>query len=768
MGTHAARIGAGIALALGIGILCPPLLCAMGPAGADIAHGDLTWALLAAGLLAAALGAGWAVSAARCRARIERLLPARTRELSEMNDRLRREAAERESAQSSLGAHHSLLQAVIDASPTLIFIKDRDGIWILANQTMADIYGLTAQQIVGMTHQEMGRRLGLPQAEVERFLEDDQRVIDSGESMFIAEEPFTTNGRTRWLQTTKVPIHVEGRGRCVLGVSVDVTARREVAAELQRAKLAAEAASRAKSEFLANMSHEIRTPMNGVIGMTELALDTALTQEQREYLDMVKSSAGSLLSLLNDILDFSKIEAGKLDFETIEFSLRDTLDDTMKTLSFRADQKGLELACHIPPDVPDALLGDPARLRQILVNLVGNAIKFTTSGEVVVRVLTASEGRGEVELDVSVTDTGVGIPPEKQRAIFDAFTQADSSMTRTYGGTGLGLTISTRLVELLGGRLSVESEVGIGSTFRFNARFALQESPPARAAAIDMEMLRDLRVLVVDDNATNRRILHDVLVGWHMKPVLTESGRAALGVLEETKHGRQPFSLVLLDAQMPDMDGFAVADAIRHDPDLAGSMLVMLTSSGLQGDAARCRELGIEAYLAKPIRQADLLATIRKVLGPQARAEKHRLVTIHSLRESQRRLRVLVAEDNAVNQLLAVRLLEKGGHEVVVAATGTAALEALENQSFDLVLMDVQMPEMGGLEATIAVRERERASASGKHIPIVAMTANAMVGDKEQCLEAGMDAYLSKPLQVAALFAAIESLVPAEVELSVN
>ena len=625
MGTRAARIGAGIVLALGIGILCPPVLFAMGAGGADIAHGDLTWAILAAGLLGAALGTGWLVSAVRCRGKIERMVSARTRELSEMNERLRRQAAERESAQSSLSAHHSLLQAVIDASPTLIFIKDRDGIWILANQTLADIYGLTPQQMVGITHQEMGQHLGLPKAEVEHFLEADRHVIDSGESMFIPEQPFTTNGRTRWLQTTKVPIHVEGRGRCALAVCVDVTARREVEADLQRAKLAAEAASRAKSEFLANMSHEIRTPMNGVIGMTELALDTALTREQREYLDMVKSSADSLLSLLNDILDFSKIEAGKLDFETIEFSLRDTLDDTMKALSLRADQKGLELACHIPPDAPDALLGDPARLRQILVNLVGNAIKFTTSGEVVVRVLTASAGRGEVALDVSVTDTGVGIPPEKQRAIFDAFTQADSSMTRTYGGTGLGLTISTRLVELLGGRLSVESEVGRGSTFRFTARFALQKSPPARAAAIDMV----------------------------------------------------------------------------------------------------------------------------------------------SLRESQRRLRVLVAEDNAVNRLLAVRLLEKGGHEVVVAATGTAALEALENQSFDLVLMDMQMPEMGGLEATIAVRERERASASGKHIPIIAMTANAMVGDKEQCLDAGVDAYLSKPLQVAALFAAIESLVPAGVELSV-
>ena len=411
----------------------------MGPAGADVSHGDLPWALFAAGALAAALGGGWVVSVARCRTKIERLVCARTDELSEMNERLRWEAAEHESAQSSLSAHHSLLQAVIDASPTLIFIKDRDGTWVLANQTLADTYGLTGPQMVGITQQEVGQRLGLPQAEAMRFLEADRLVIDSGESMFIPEEPFTSHGQTRWLQTTKMPIHVEGRGRCVLGVCVDVTARRAVEEDLQRAKLAAEAASRAKSDFLANMSHEIRTPMNGVIGMTELALDTALTQEQREYLDTVKTSADSLLSLLNDILDFSKIEAGKLDFETIEFSLRDTLYDTMKTLSLRADQKGLELACQIPPEVPDALLGDPARLRQILVNLIGNAIKFTPIGEVVVRVLTESEEGGEVVLDVSVTDTGVGIPPDKRRTIFDAFTQADNSTTRTYGGTGLGL-----------------------------------------------------------------------------------------------------------------------------------------------------------------------------------------------------------------------------------------------------------------------------------------------------------------------------------------
>jgi PAS domain S-box-containing protein len=660
--------------------------------------------------------------------------------------------------------HRALLQDVIDAIPANIFLKDRNGTWLLVNRAMSSTYGLTIEEMTGTTQQELGRRRGVPPAEVERFLASDRQVIDTGQPVFVAEEPRTIDGRLRWVQTTKVPLEVEGVGRCVLGVSADITARKEMEDELQRAKVAAEQAARAKSEFLANMSHEIRTPMNGIIGMTDLALDTDLTPEQREYLGMVQSSAGSLLSLLNDILDFSKIEAGKLDFEMIEFSLRDLVDDTLKALGFRAHEKGLELACHIRPDVPDALLGDPTRLRQVLVNLVGNAIKFTATGEVVVRVKTDTEDDDSVVLHVAVTDTGPGIPSDKQRAIFEEFTQADSSMTRTHGGTGLGLAISSRLVEMMGGRIQVESDAGRGSTFYFNPRFALQKSPPAKASPVELEMLHGLAVLVVDDNATNRRVLQDVLVGWHMKPVLTDGGQTALAAMEQARLERRPFPLVILDAQMPDMDGFTVAEAIKHDPKLTGSVVIMLTSAGLREDAARCRALGIKAYLSKPIRRSDLLSAITTVLAAQVgahgavEAAPPPLVTRHTLRESLGRLQILLAEDNAVNQVLAVRLLEKRGHTVIVTGTGTAAVEAWEKQRFDLILMDVQMPEMDGLEATSAIRKREKAS--GSHIPIIGLTAHAMAGYKEQCLEAGMDAYLSKPLQVKDLFAAIENFAP--------
>jgi two-component system, sensor histidine kinase and response regulator len=658
----------------------------------------------------------------------------------------------------------ALLQGVIDAIPANIFLKDRNGTWLLVNRAMSGTYGLTIEEMTGTTQQELGRRRGVPPAEVERFLASDRQVIDSGQPVFIPEEPRTINGHLRWIQTTKVPLEVEGVGRCVLGVSADITARKEMEDELQRAKDAAEQAARAKSEFLANMSHEIRTPMNGIIGMTDLALDTELTPEQREYLDTVQSSAGSLLSLLNDILDFSKIEAGKLDFELIDFSLRDVLDDTMKALGFRAQQKSLELACHIMPDVPDALRGDPTRLRQVLINLVGNAIKFTAAGEVVVRIKTDALGDESVVLHVAVTDTGIGIPSDKQRAIFEAFTQADSSMTRTHGGTGLGLAISSRLVTMMGGCIQVESEAGCGSTFHFNPRFAIQPSPPAKAPPVELERLYGLAVLVVDDNATNRRILHDVLLSWHMKPILTENGPAALAALEQARHENRPFPLVILDAQMPEMDGFAVAEAIKQNPMHAGSVVIMLTSAGLREDVARCREQGIKAYLSKPVKRSDLLASITTVLAAQLGAPEPTPavpanVTSQTARETRGTLQILLAEDNAVNQLFAVRLLEKRGHAVVVVGTGKAALEAWQTQQYDLILMDVQMPEMDGLAATTAIRELETAS-SGGHIPIIGLTAHAMVGYKEQCLGAGMDAYLSKPLQVKDLFAAIEHFCP--------
>jgi len=532
-------------------------------------------------------------------------------------------------------------------------------------------------------------------------------------------------------------------------------ALRIYARDLETARERAEEATRAKSQFLANISHEIRTPMNAMIGMTELALGTRLTREQREYLTAIQGSADTLLTLVNDLLDFSKIEARKLQLEHIEFNLRDALEDTMRVLAPRAHQKGLELACHIHPDAPDALLGDPLRLRQIVVNLVGNSIKFTEHGEVVLRVRAEALPDGNTQLRFAVSDTGIGIPVDKQAVIFEAFSQADSSTTRRYGGTGLGLAISAQLVELMGGSISVESQPGRGSTFHFTARFEVQE--PGMQKPPPWPTLTDLPILIADDNATNRRILEEVFTSWRMRPVAVESGAAALGVLEECLRADHPFAVVLLDGHMPDMDGFAVAERIHRERRYAGLKVVMLTSAGQPEDVTRCRKLGISTFLAKPIKQSELFDVMISAIGQPMIERLHTSRRRTITRSARRTLQVLIAEDNQVNQLVATRIFEKLGHQVTVVSNGRSALAAVQTGKFDLIAMDVQMPEMDGLEATSAIRAWEKTTST--HIPIVAMTAHAMKGDRERCLASGMNGYVSKPIRIKEVEEVIAQLI---------
>lgn len=655
---------------------------------------------------------------------------------------------DRRITENRLKEAHGFLDSIVDNVPIMLFVKEAEELrFVKFNRASEELVGLSRSDVLGKCDFDL-----FPQDLAEFFTQKDRAVLANGVMVEIPEETLDTpNLGRRILHTKKIPVlDPTGKPCFLLGISEDVTEKKQTEQALKEAKEAAESASRAKSDFLANMSHEIRTPMNAVLGMTELLMDTPLDRTQREYVKMVHESGEALLGLINDILDFSKIESGKFSLDRTEFHLHELLGDTMKTLAVRASHKDLELAVHVAADVPPVLFGDPGRLRQIVMNLVGNAVKFTERGEVILDVSTRSRNGDRVELLFLVRDTGIGIAQDAMDRIFQAFEQADTSTTRRYGGTGLGLTITSRLVDLMGGTIWVESTPGQGSTFYFTAQLDVGQEGTWNQNGQGIAQLKGLRVLLVDDNATNRLILTEILEIHELRPESAESAAEAMRLLRMSQAAGRPFSLLLSDVNMPDVDGFTLVEQIRRDDRLKDLAVIVLTSGDRSGDRDRCQKLNVVAHLRKPIKQSELLQSIVMGLGV-ARPESDQPVRAAAAATVIRPLRILLAEDSYPNQVLATGLLRKRGHVISVANHGEEAIEILQTEGFDLVLMDVQMPVMDGLEATRSIRRLEAREKlhplNRKPLPIVAMTAHAMKGDRELCLESGMNEYLSKPIR---------------------
>jgi PAS domain S-box-containing protein len=672
----------------------------------------------------------------------------------------RAEEALRESEQRFRGTFENAAVGIVHTDPSGRFLR--------VNEKFCAIVGYPREELLERTFHDITHPDDLA-ASVEPFA-----ALMRGEShdFGLEKRHVRKDGSLVWVELfASLQRDAAGKPAYAIVVLQDISERKRLEGELRQAKEAAEAANRAKDEFLANVSHEIRTPMNAILGMTELALDTPLTEDQRQCLKTVKSAADSLLGIINDLLDFAKIEAGKLELDAADFSLRAAVGDTLRALAARAHAKGLELVCEVQPAVPDALIGDAGRLRQILLNLVGNALKFTDQGEVFVRVQNNKVTENwtsapPVTLSFQVTDTGIGIPKDDQKRIFRAFEQEDTSTTRKYGGTGLGLTISSRLVALMGGQISVESEPGRGSTFAFTARFGLQPHPPETTVAPPPVVLRDLPVLIVDDNAANRRILEDWLRGWRMKPVAVGDGIAAMDALWDAVSTGRPYAVVLLDARMPDTDGLALAAQIRKRAEWSATRILLLTSGDRPGDLARSRELRIDAHLLKPVQQDELLQSIHRAMSRQRASERavsgevsesSSPTTPRASRPTH--LRILVAEDNGFNAQLLEQLLTRRGHAVRLASNGREALARAKAGDFDVLLLDVHMPELDGFQVVQAVREHERSA--GGHLPVIALTARTRGEDRERCLAAGMDDFLAKPIRTPDLWAALDQVAVA-------